>query len=346
MKFVRTVLIICAAALVLPSCKKEEEESTKSYLDGTLTVDNRMPSYVPIGKKYDFVPSGLSASDGTHVAYYFTDPKTSVKDTIMSQDYPATKYTYEIPDTLASLSIECTGYAEGSSDYYTTSVTQYFVIVNPVLNQGTLTGFSFNEDDEIANLYGDRYYCHQSGDLLWMRQNLAYVVGDESTGWTFGHPYYESDVMRTVFGSFYTWEEAQKACPEGWYLPSDKEWLDLLKESGVKEEMQPLHSTKSGAGKLIDWAWFNGEKMWEYYRDVNVTNETRISALPIGYVLIDGLGRYDYKGYGEYAAFWTSDEYEGKGVYRYIYMENDAVYVDRADKNGFAASVRCVKSMQ
>jgi len=30
-----------------------------------------------------------------------------------------------------------------------------------------------------------------------------------------------------TYGRLYTWEAAQRACPEGWHLPSDEEWYHL-----------------------------------------------------------------------------------------------------------------------
>ena len=341
MKFPRLVLFICALAFAVQGCKKEDDD-IKLYLSGSLELATKMPRYVISGQKYDFVPSGLSASDGTHVAYYFTKPITSGKDTIMSKKFPAQKYTYTVPDSLSTWQLTCVGYAEDSQDYYTSSIAQTFVVVDPRLNEGTLKGFRMFPGDETSEIRGDSYYTHAIGNTIWMRQNLAYIEGSEADGWNFGHPYYESDAMRTIFGSFYTWEEARKACPSGWHLPSDQEWVDLLKKGGAPDDLKPLEESPCGAGKLMDWFYFNGEKMWEYYRDVDVTNDLYLSAIPAGYAIVNDKS-YDYKGYGQYAAFWTSDEIEGKGVYRYIYMESDKVFVDRASKTGFAASVRCVR---
>lgn len=341
MKFSRSILFICALALVIQGCKKEEDD-TKLYLSGSPTIATSMPKYVIAGQKYDFVPSGLYASDGTHVAYYFTSPITSKKDTIMSKKFPAQKFTYTVPDSLSTWQLNCTGYAEGSDAYYTSSIAQTFIVVDPRLNEGTLKGFRKFDGDVVMNIHDDSYYTHTVGNTIWMRQNLAYIQGSEADGWSFGHPYYESDAMRTIFGSYYTWEEAVKACPSGWHLSSDQEWVDLLKKGGAPAELQPLNESPCGAGKLMDWLYFNGEKMWEYYRGVDVTNDLFLTALPVGYAIVNDKA-YDYKGYGQYAAFWTSDEIEGKGVYRYIYMESDKVFVDRASKTGFAASVRCVR---
>ena len=147
--------------------------------------------------------------------------------------------------------------------------------------------------------------------------------------------------MQYIFGAYYTWEEAQEACPAGWHLPSEQEWVELLKSLGAPSDLEPLHNSPSGAGKLMANAEFNGSRMWDYYRDVTIS-DISISAIPVGYANVAD-GKYTFTGLYQYSVFWTSDEYEGKGVYRYIFEQYDNVFVGVADKQSFAASVRCVR---
>jgi uncharacterized protein (TIGR02145 family) len=88
-------------------------------------------------------------------------------------------------------------------------------------------------------------------------------------------------------------------------------------------------------------ARFNGSLMWDYYREVNITDEA-LGAIPTGYANVSD-GEYAFAGYLDYAVFWTADEYEGNGVYRYINKQYDNVFVGTASKQTFAASVRCVR---
>ena len=115
----------------------------------------------------------------------------------------------------------------------------------------------------------------------------------------------------------------------------------LLKSGGAPEDLQPMQTSPCGAGKLMVKAYFNGVLIWDYYRGVEIRNEA-FSALPWGYAQIED-GRYSFYDYDDYAIFWTSDEYEGRGVYRYIFEQYDNVYVGTADKQTFAANVRCVR---
>ena len=142
--------------------------------------------------------------------------------------------------------------------------------------------------------------------------------------------------MNGIFGRFYTWDEAQTACPEGWHLPSDAEWAALRTDGGDSRDIPGL------AGKLMGDLYFNGDKMWEYWREVKITDELGLSVMPVGYALPAG-GEYDFDGLSGYAAFWTSDEVNGEGVCRYIYEDKDVVYRGLMSKTEFAAPVRCVR---
>ena len=65
----------------------------------------------------------------------------------------------------------------------------------------------------------------------WMAENLNYP--------TKGSFYYEDDTQEEEvtsktenYGLLYTWKSAQSACPKGWRLPSDDEWLEMTRYIG------------------------------------------------------------------------------------------------------------------
>lgn len=336
------LLVTVAAVACIFGCKKDEEEATKNYLTGSVKIKVEgsdgtkyadMPMYVRAGQKFVFTPSGLSASDGTPIGYYFTRPITSVKDTILTPKFPATSFSYEIPDSLGTFALSFVGFAIGSSDYYTSSSYATFVVVDPALNKGSITGFPLYSDDVLQTVGDKQYYTTKVGSTTWMRQNL--ISG--------GIPFASCDAMLDVFGSYYTWQEAQTACPAGWRLPSEADWCALLKAAGAPATLSSYQDSPCGAGALMAHTYFNRTKMWEYFRDVNVTDKLHFSASPYGYATSNGNGTWAFNGYSSYAAFWTSDSKDGQGVYRYIYQDKDIVYAGLADKTGFALPVRCVK---
>ena len=165
-------------------------------------------------------------------------------------------------------------------------------------------------------------------------QNNLYYSGS-------GVSYLYSPAVDPLFGRLYTWEEAVKACPEGWHLPSEAEFAVL---AGVQEDLPAMRgqTINDVAGSLMANAYFLGDKLWTFWPAVNITNKTKFSALPIGYAM-DRDGLQTYNGQKNYAVFWTSDEEGDEGLYRYIYVDKNSLFSSKGDKKSFRASVRCVK---
>ena len=333
MKF-RTLAAMALALLALASCK--EEEITKEYMDGTLNISGTIPQFVAPGGKYTLSASGVTAPDGTAVKYYFTDPVNQVTDS-------TSVFTYTIPDVLGTYSLTCVAYPVESSDkYYTSSKSLTFTIVSDRERTGSLQGIPHYIDRGTVNMYSRVYDTFKAGDKEWTCSNLTYIERTSDGKETFGHSYADCPAMQNIVGAFYTWEEAQNACPAGWHLPTEAEWVELVKLAGGPADLQPLQDSPKGAGNLMVKCTFNGQALWEYYRDVTILNSTHLSAIPAGYASL-GNDSHNFTGFGSYAAFWTADEHDGKGVYRYIYQEYDNVFVGLGDKDSFAASVRCVR---
>ena len=332
------IFVAAMVLLALHSCKKEEE--TKVYMDGTLKMEHSMPKYVKPGEKYTFTASGITAPDGTPVAYYFySSASNNRSDTLRTPPYT---YTYEIPDTLGAFSMNVVAYpVESYNKYYVSTESVNFITVSDDPFDGSLTNILPREDEMHEELFDRNYALVYSGGKEWIRSNLSRIDRDAQGKEVFGMSYAQSKAMQNIFGSYYTWEEAVNACPPGWHLPSDAEWVDLLKDNGAPDSLQPFETSPSGAGNLMVKGYFNGSEMWYYYRGVKIT-DVSISAIPVGYATMEK-GSWSFLGYQNYAVFWTADEFEGKGVYRYIYKEYDNVFVGSADKTGFAASVRCVR---
>jgi uncharacterized protein (TIGR02145 family) len=160
--------------------------------------------------------------------------------------------------------------------------------------------------------------------------------------------------MDGVLGRYYSYDEAMTACPEGWRLPTDKEWLEMLQTvDSSLTGVEPFNTIPGVASKLMADVRFNGEKAWEYWPAVGeITNETKLSIIPAGYANLgskDAQGKYSrakFTGYTKYAAFWTADlasEEEGTAFYRYLYCDQPDLLIGKGDRKFFGASVRCVR---
>jgi uncharacterized protein (TIGR02145 family) len=177
---------------------------------------------------------------------------------------------------------------------------------------GTMT------DPRDRNTY--KTVSYSNGDT-WIAENLHYRMPG-AFPFEF-NPEYEWD-----YGLLYTWEDAIKACPEGWHLPSDEEWNKLVKLFGGYEKAGPELKSKTG---------------WEL--DNTGTNRSGFNGQPAGFRSTPS--QYDPEGSflfrGKIGYYWTSTQVDGKHAWVYK-LENYRPLVDRYEgKMGLSLSCRCVQ---
>lgn len=339
MKFSKVIMpcIAVAALFASVSCKKDKDDSvTQGTLTGTLDFDS--PAYVRKGEVVKAVPKGLSKNT-VDIGYYWTaSPLYTKRDTTRRLGDPASvdgTYTFTVKDTtLMTFTISCVAFADG---YYTKSASYYCTMVDPEIG-GTMSGDDI--DAETPTFLDERtgYYLYYKtiGDLDWLVRNL---YTDD------GHSYLDSPAVDPVFGQFYTWTEAQDACPDGWRLPTDADWLALAKVGGYKGEDAATDFLGVG-GALMANASFNGTRMWTYWPAVKITNSTGFAAIPTGYGEMLSTGA-SFKNDLDYAVYWSAESHdEEQGVYRMINMNRPDVMRGTAHKDSFLASVRCVRDVE
>ena len=80
--------------------------------------------------------------------------------------------------------------------------------------------------------------------VTWMAQNLNYKVQGS-------YAYDDKESNRKELGLLYTWEAANKACPNGWHLATDSEWSMLVaKFGGTDKAGEVIHKTFVEARRL------------------------------------------------------------------------------------------------
>jgi len=170
------------------------------------------------------------------------------------------------------------------------------------------------------------------GTQVWMARNL----NDASKG---GRCYEDKPENCEKYGRLYNWNEAMNACPEGWHLPSSKEWdvlVDLAGGNGVAGKKLKAKAGWSNECKrgIMD---SRGRITVE---DICNTDEFGFSGLPGGLYSWDGhfyhVGREGY--------WWSSSEDDNDGAYyRYVDSFNNYIPPNNYNKTGLF-SVRCVES--
>jgi len=260
---------------------------------------------------------------------------------------------------------------------------------------------------------GKTYKTVAIGTKIWMAENLNYDVpnagmgskcyGEDAKmkvgtpgGGQMDYTYLESEWLAACakYGRLYDWNTVMAGaasssknpsgvkgiCPDGWHVPSDDEWAELVDYVGDFICTSPDISTcydsyKSGIKLKAKSGWSS----YDYYGDGsnvesgNGTDEFGFAALPGGYcwncsdanVLIQndgtayyrGTGKYDTSsGYtfneGEYGYWWTATEYynsyenDRSSAYRRLMSFGyDSVKREFQKKQGYLSSLRCVKDV-
>lgn len=319
---VSTAAIIGFGAI---SCKKDEEDP--KYLNGA--PEFSLPEFAVPGETLNMKASGVMDEDRKEVDYYwYTSLKSSVKDTSVT-------YTLVLTDTLVNISVTCTGYRDG---YYTSATTKTVSVVSSDRENGSISGKTFDKTKDFTFVDprdGKDYWCTKIGNTEWFKENLAY----EGAGVPMGN----TSATAKVFGQFYSWNEAKTACPEGWRLPTLKDWANAAEAAG-HPGLSDTENYYGVAGKFMGDLYFNSEEMWEYWPNVKITNSLGLDIMPCGYANVGSDGKGLFQGMYGYSAFWTSDERdEDMAFYRYIYVRNPDIMLGSASKEQFSTSVRCVR---
>lgn len=168
---------------------------------------------------------------------------------------------------------------------------------------------------------GIEYKWIRIGEQVWMAENLRY---DFSDSWMYDG----------IYGRMYSPEAAIEACPDGWHLPSDEEWMELEIHLGMYTGVNKrgYRGTDEGA-KLKE----KGTTHWlraNYY----ATNESGFTALPGGIYFNDG----GIGGFQKDAYFWTSTQASTAYYCRHLNFKRSGIRREYGYES-HGMSVRCVK---
>jgi len=200
---------------------------------------------------------------------------------------------------------------------------------------------------------GNHYTTVQIGSQCWMAENLAYLpsVSPSSTGSNTSPYYYVPEYQGTnvslakatsnyqTYGVLYNWTAAingdtssntipsgvQGICPDGWYLPSNAEWM-ILSDS--------LGGNSVSGGKMKE----TGTTHWSA-PNTGATNSSGLTVLPGGdrhyvgtFVLLE-----------DHAFFWTSGESSSTHASYFELKYNSAAIFPSSHYKEFGFSIRCLK---
>jgi uncharacterized protein (TIGR02145 family) len=153
------------------------------------------------------------------------------------------------------------------------------------------------------------------GSQIWMAQNLNYTTNTHS------RIYNNNDSNGQLYGRLYSFDVLLQACPKGWHVPTDTEWMLLEKDLGLAyAESGAVGSRGDIAKKFLPGgiAGFN--------------------VLFGGWYTADG----HFADLGLSAYFWSSTGYGTPIAYHQIKKNKTGVYRNIIGRE-YGLSLRCVK---
>lgn len=331
------ILALFGSQLVFTSCKKNSED-TKEYMTGSVTFE--FPQYCLVGAKIETFCTGITHP--ADVDYFWVSSSLLGADTVHTQSI-----TFNIPDSAASYIVTASAIADG---YYQSTMSATVTAIDPDVNDGSISGLKAADSTFVDTRDGTVYMYVHIGNLDWMAENLEYQGPD---GDLIGVGFYQQDVLRKIFGSLYSWNDAtggvsgsglgggpQGVCPPGWTIPTNEDWADLGTAINGGNPIT-FNSDWSGlATHLTVEASFNTERMWPYSPGFEKKNTYGWNAIPCGHST-DKYSRFRHL--LQYGMWWSCGETDGKGQYRYIFYNANSVPSHAVDKDDIGVSVRCVR---
>ena len=198
---------------------------------------------------------------------------------------------------------------------------------------------------------GHKYKWVKIGGQIWMAENLGYLpeVSKPGTGSEEEAHYYVYDYNDTIvttakeseyyitYGALYNWEAALAACPPGWHLSSDQEWMILEAYLG----MHPVEIQRAGIRRTTGNVDIKLKSVTGWNNDANGDNRTGFSALPAGQRCSHG----PFALLGGDTFYWTSTAQSRQwSFYRYLGSVPGIMREYYLRRQGF--SVRCVKDVR
>jgi len=215
----------------------------------------------------------------------------------------------------------------------------------------------------VTDIDGNVYQTVIIGDQLWMAENLR--VTRDASGNSITRYCYDNDGTNCeLYGGLYTWNTVmngessssgnpsgvQGICPDGWHVPSDAEWTELVNyvvsqgypnnwndPNGAGNALKSCRQVDSPLGGNCDTS---EHPRWEEHDTHHGYDAFDFSALPGGDRWSDGsFDRLGARGY-----WWSSTEYSSASTW-YRSMGNSNGSVNRAySSKNYGFSLRCVRN--
>lgn len=323
------LLLACLMSFLFNSCKKDaidngENNTNEGFPVLTTTAVTDITDAT--AKSGGSVTSDGGASVTERGVCWSTGQTPTISDNKTSDGAKAESYVCNLTGLTANTTYYVRAYATNSNG------TGYGSAMSFTTQSGSGNTFTDSRDGSV-------YHTVTIGTQTWMGENLRYlpsVVGQatesNTTPYYYVYGYNGTDVSAAkatanynTYGALYNWPAACSACPTGWHLPTDAEWMQLNTFLG---------GTYVAGGKLKE----TGTAHWKN-PNVGATNESGFTALPGGYRGQDGTF-YDILGVGYW---WTATAFSTNNAYYWHIGYSTAGLGRDFNPAEVGFSVRCVK---
>ncbi|MEX1189864.1 MAG: fibrobacter succinogenes major paralogous domain-containing protein [Bacteroidia bacterium] len=187
----------------------------------------------------------------------------------------------------------------------------------------------FSCGNSITDVEGNVYATTEIGGRCWTTSNMKTSTYNDGTaisgsGWS---NYGNDPANDNTYGKLYSNSVASSAklCPEGWHVPTDAEWTQMINSIG---------GTAVAGGKLKSTS-----NLW-LFPNTGASNSTGFTALPGGYYS-GSFGHFDIS---YYAYFWSTTQGSQSNQAWSIGLSNaDAVASRLSSAKVWHMSCRCVE---
>lgn len=165
---------------------------------------------------------------------------------------------------------------------------------------------------------------------VWTAQNMDFNIGSDSAiaSWC-----YNNDPQNCEkYGRLYTWDAAQKVCPEGWHLPTSEDWTELLADYACDEEL------------LDDGTWAY-DCVGNMLKSTATWNEDIEKTNALGFSITGSGAIFDKTSIalGEVAFFWSATDTLSLYALATLIQTDEEIVLLGATNKDYGLSVRCVK---
>jgi uncharacterized protein (TIGR02145 family) len=240
-------IVILILGLVQGCTKNDAGKDLTQLTIGTRSLGNFTPSTLISYKRLEGYIVQLSSDTITFTIllpelktgdYSITNEALSEGKAFFNIDFKQSSYSA----SSGSISITDTSNNSISGIYSVTNASKGFgdplKISNGKFTKAQIGSFAYSSVEDYEH---NQYKTVEIGTQTWMAQNLKsriYANGDSIRE---VYRYSDSDSLTNIYGLYYTWNSAthnsdiemtQGACPQGWHLPSNTEWQQLLSNLG------------------------------------------------------------------------------------------------------------------